>query len=411
MAEIVNKAVPFILIPILTMYLTPSDYGIVATYVAFISILGVFIHLSMPGSVTINYFKISKAELKIYIVNLLLIVSVTTSFMFIIVLIFQEQLIDKLQVPYEWLFIGVLVTLAQFLTSLNLVLWQAEQNPKSFAVYQIVQMIVNNILILVLVVGFGMGWEGQLIGQSIAIILFAFVSFIFIYRRGYLKFEIKQQHIKDALKFGVPLIPHTLAGWFKTGIDRIFLTSFIGTAATGLYAVGYQFGMILGIIALAFNNAFAPYLFEKLSNITNEEKKKLVILTYLYFVIILLMATVISLIAPWFITNFLDERYIDSIQFISWITFGYAFQGMYYMVVNYIFYLKKTYRLVTITFFGGFLHVVLSYFLIQENGAIGAAQATTISFFVTFILVWMLSSKLYSMPWGIGIIKRRRELN
>jgi len=73
--------------------------------------------------------------------------------------------------------------------------------------------------------------------------------------------------------------------------------------------------------------------------------------------------------------------------------------------VNYIFYLKKTHKLVSITFFSGFLHIVLSYFLIKENGPIGAAQATTISFFVTFILVWILSSKLYSMPWSLKRVK------
>ena len=53
--------------------------------------------------------------------------------------------------------------------------------------------------------------------------------------------------------------------------------------------------------------------------------------------------------------------------------------------------------------------MALSYFFIKENGSIGAAQATTISFFITFILVWLLSSKLYPMPWGLGILKKLGE--
>jgi O-antigen/teichoic acid export membrane protein len=405
LSEILNKIVPFALLPILTMYLTPSDYGVVATYGAFIGILGVFMHLSIPGSVAINYFKISKEELKIYITNALFILSVTTSLAFLFIYLFHLDLIERLHIPYEWLIIGVISTSAQFITSLNLVLWQAEQNPKSFALYQIVQMLLNNTLVLIFVIGFSMGWQGQLVGQTMAVVIFSFVSFIFVYRRGYLSFKIKKEHISDALRFGIPLIPHTLSGWFKTGVDRIFLTSFLGVATTGLYAVGYQFGMIIGIIALAFNNAYAPYLFEKLSNITHREKKKLVALTYMYFLAILLIAAVLSYISPWLIINYLDVKYSESAQFVPWISFGYAFQGMYYMVVNYIFYLKKTHKLVSITFFSGFLHIVLSYFLIKENGPIGAAQATTISFFVTFILVWILSSKLYSMPWSLKRVK------
>ena len=42
---------------------------------------------------------------------------------------------------------------------------------------------------------------------------------------------------------------------------------------------------------------------------------------------------------------------------------------------------------------------VLNYFLIKANGVIGAAQATTITFFVSFVLTWILSAKVYKMPW------------
>ena len=120
-----------------------------------------------------------------------------------------------------------------------------------------------------------MEWKGQLIGQAVATVLFALLSFGFIYRRGYLQFSFDRSYIKDALKFGIPLIPHALSGWFRTGVDRIFLTSFIGTSATGIYSVGYQFGFIVGIVAAAFNQAYSPYLYKKLNNITINDKIKI----------------------------------------------------------------------------------------------------------------------------------------
>lgn len=405
LTEIINKAVPFLLLPILTVYLSPSDYGIVATYGAFTAILGVFIHLSLVGAVNVNFFKFSKEDLKIYIANVLLIIFVSALIIFSLIYLFQDQLSLKLEIPNIWLFVGLFITLAQFLTTLNLGLWQAEQQSRSFGIYQITLMLTNTSIVLILVIGFGMGWKGQLIGQAIATVLFALLSFRFIYRRGYLQFTYNKGYIKDALKFGVPLIPHALSGWFRTGVDRIFLTTFIGSSATGLYSVGYQFGFIIGIIAAAFNQAYSPYLYRKLNNITLNDKLKLVKFTYAYFVGILLFAGIISLIMPWVIIHFLNERYLDSKEIVPWVAFGYAFQGMYFMVVNYIFYVKRTYGLAAITFFGGLIHVALCYLLIKEIGSIGAAQATTISFFITFILVWLLSSKLYPMPWGLGIIK------
>ena len=307
LTEIINKAVPFLLLPILTVYLSPSDYGIVATYGAFIAILAVFIHLSLVGAVNVNFYKFSKEHLKIYIANVLLIIFVTTLIIFFLIFLFQDQLSLKLEIPTVWLFIGLFITLAQFLTTLNLGLWQTEQQARSFGVYQIALMLTRTSMILILVVGLGMGWEGQLIGQAVSTVLFALISFRFIYQRGYLEFTFDKGYIKDALKFGIPLIPHALSGWFRTGIDRIFLTAFIGSSATGIYSVGYQFGAIVFIVSVAFNQAYSPYLYRKLRNITLRQKVQLVKLTYIYFVGILLFAGVISIVIPWIITHFLND--------------------------------------------------------------------------------------------------------
>ena len=43
----------------------------------------------------------------------------------------------------------------------------------------------------------------------------------------------------------------------------------------------------------------------------------------------------------------------------------------------------------------------LLYVLTKANGAIGAAQASLVSFFMTFLLTWYLANKVYKMPWKI----------
>ncbi len=409
LTRVVNSLIPFLLIPILTIYLSPSDYGITSTFTAMIAILVVFNRLSMSGAVNVNFFKLSKQSLKIYIGNVIIIAFVTTVFLFCTIYLFQDSLSHKLEIPKIWLYIGLFLACIQFFSELNLGLWQSEQHPKPFAIYQITMMLVGTIFVLFLVVGLNMGWEGKLTAQAISTTIFSLISFWFLYQRGYLQFKIDKKYIADALKFGVPLIPHALSGWFKMGIDRIFLTMIVGTSATGLYSVGYQFGFIVGMVALAFNQAYSPYLYKKLTNITEEGKRKLVKLTYLYFVGILLFAGIISVIMPLFVAHFLNIRYNNSIEYIPWIAFGYAFQGMYLMVVNYIFYIKRTYILSLITFSAGVLHVVLSYILINKHGSIGAAQATTLSFFITFVCVWWWSAKVYKMPWVKFLRDSRRD--
>ena len=38
--------------------------------------------------------------------------------------------------------------------------------------------------------------------------------------------------------------------------------SILGAAITGIYAVGYQLGMVLSVLAAAFNKTWSPYLLD-----------------------------------------------------------------------------------------------------------------------------------------------------
>lgn len=400
--DVLNKAVPFLMLPVLTRYLTPEDYGIISVFAVLVSILAVFTGLSIHGAINVNFFKMQKDELKVFIGNCLIILNISTLFVFVFVYLLHSIILERLAMEMEWLIVAVALAFAQFLTTINLLLWMAEQRPKQYSLYQISQTFTVTALSLLMVVGFGMNWEGQLLATAIGTLLFSVISFAFIVKRGYLIFQPNKEHITDALKFGVPLIPHQLAGWIKTGADRIVLMSILGATATGVYAVGYQIGMIIGVLVTAFNKAWSPYMFKTLSSEpTMENKKKIVIFTYIYFVGILLFAICFAYLAKLFLPYFLGEKFTASTEFILYFSVAFAFQGMYFMVTNYIFYVKKTYILAYVTFGTAVLHVGLLYLFINANGAVGAAQASVISFAVTFFVVWILASRVYEMPWRV----------
>ncbi|WP_442262234.1 hypothetical protein [Tissierella sp.] len=133
----------------------------------------------------------------------------------------------------------------------------------------------------------------------------------------------------------------------------------------------------------------------------NETKLKIVKLTYLYYFVVLMMAIILGFIAPIIIQIITGEAFKESSVYVIWIALGYSFNGMYLMVVNYIFYNGKTHILAFITFATTLLNILLNYLFIKKAGAIGAAQSTTITFLIKFILVWYLSSKVHNMPWNI----------
>ena len=96
---------------------------------------------------------------------------------------------------------------------------------------------------------------------------------------------------------------------------------------------------------------------------------------------------------------FVGKEFISASSYVIWISLGFAFSGMHSMVVNYIYYSEKTKIYGAITVVIAILNIGLNYILILRNGAIGAAQATCVTYFIGFILTWVVSARVYKMPW------------
>jgi len=400
--QVINSGIPFLLLPVLTRYLTPEDYGMISTYNAVFGVISIFIGMSVAGGVGVSFFHLSLDALKKYIGNAFNILLISSSIALTAVMLLEPYLVERFALPIVWFYIAVFMAWMQMITAVNLTLWRAQQKAKPFALYEVSQTVVNIGLSLVLIIAMHYGWEGRVIGLASATILFGLLSTLFIFKRGYAVVNVSKIYMQDILKFGIPLLPHQLALWIRFSVDILLITSLVGISATGLYSIGLQFGMVVGVLSTAFNNAYMPHLYEKLKENNPEEKKGIVKFTYSYFVFMFVFALLLSGFFVWLVPFYLGEKFQEASQYILLLSIAYAFQAMYLMVVNYIFYVKKTHLLSMVTVSTSIMHVLLSYTLILNYGAIGAAYASIVSFFLTFVLVWKVSSRVVEMPWGLG---------
>ena len=282
-----------------------------------------------------------------------------------------------------------------------------ENRARHFAVFQIAQAFLLMGTGITFVVLLNMHWEGRLWSMLIVGVLASIVGFLAL--RPYLSFSTPRRvDVNEAVKFGLGLLPHSVFSQIIRQSDRLFILHFVGLAAAGEYAVGWQVASIMLVLLSTFNQAWTPYLFENLAKADELRKKDIVILSYRIALVFIALFLLINLTAPLIFSILISPQYHDAQRFVPWITLGYLFLSFYTLVTDYIFYTKKTYLFSVLTTFNSIINLALNYVCVKSFGSIGVAYAFAMSSAIVMIAAWLLAHKVYPMPW-LSIFARTRS--
>lgn len=401
-ANVVNSSIPFLLLPVLTRVLSPSDYGLLSMIQVIVGLLTPFIGINLHGSISRKYYEQDKIDFPKYIGNCLYILLVTIIIVAVLLLFSSKQLSILFYVPQNWLWVAFVVTIGQFLLSILLVILQLQKKALLYGIFQVSQTVMNVTLTLLFVLMVGMSWRGSALGQAMAVVTFGAAGLYYLWKNNWILFSWNKEYLNQALRFGIFLIPHGLGAVIFSVTDRVLVANMISISDAGLYAVGYQIGMIVALLQNSFNQAWVPWLYERLKTNDYNAKKVIVKFIYYYGVAIIIVSLAIAWISPFLLQYYVGREFIGAKQFVLWIALGYAFNGMYKMVAAIIFYEEKTHILSIITICTAGFNIILNYTLIKINGAIGAAQASMITFLFSFLLTWFLAAKVHKMPWFLN---------
>lgn len=403
-SNVVAKAIPFLLLPVLTRYLSPADFGIVAMFLFVALLLEPFVGLALPGSITVRYFD-RAFHLPRYTGTGVLLALVLAVLVELGVLLFREPMSGLTGVPADWLLLVVPFVLARVLTALPFTLLRLEGRAVAFGLFQNLQSAALIGLVFLLVVVLGRDWEGRIEAELVTWWSFAVAGLIGLWYAGWLKPAFQPSSARDIAAFGIPLIPHVLGSIVIFQADRLLLTNLVSVEETGRYAVGYQLAGVIELAAVSFNSAYAPWLYRQLAEPDDRTKEQLVSLTYRQFATAAGLSLLVALVMPWVAANLLDPAFESAGEYVVWFAIGFFFSAMYYMVTNYIFFARRTRWLAAVTVGVAVIHIPVAVILISLNGGIGAAQAFALSLALTFVLTWIVSNRAYPMPW-LGTLRQ-----
>ena len=402
LSNILNAVIPFLLLPVLTRYLSPAEYGQVAMFQTLLGALGALVGLSVVGAAGRKYYddNLSDEQMGRYIGTCLQLLAISAAIVFVPIFFLRENLSIWLGLDEKWVMWAVGLSAFTVVLGLRLGQWQVRKKAKSYGAMQISKSLLDMGISLSFVTVLLLGAGGRISAQIMATGLFAILALWLLKRDKLLSVFIwNTAHYKELIKFGVPLIPHIGGIFLLASVDRFVINAELGLSEAGVYMVAVQLAAGVALIFDAVNKAYVPWLFERLKEDNLQQKKKIVRYTYIWYLVISAGAGAGFVIGPWVVGLVAGPGYEKAGEVIGWLLLGQAFGGMYLMVTNYIFYSRRTGLLSIATITSGLINLALLFLLIKLLGLTGAAVSFSIAMAIRFLLTWWVAQKRHPMPW------------
>lgn len=399
--------IPFASLPVFARWLEPAELGLASVFLVFVNVFAVVVGLSSHSLLTVVYFRDGAPSLPSYVTGCLLVVGITAVPLAGIVLgvsLFVEQ---PAGLAPDWLLLAVVAAAFQFVVSIGLAVFQLQGRAFRFGITQAGLAGGSAIIGLVLVVYFHGGWEGRAIGQIGAAVVVAIVVLATLTANRLVRFSGAPAAMRECIRFGVPLVPHTLAAALMASIDRLFLAELAGVSEAGLYFSAFQIASILTVASAALNQAWIPWLYANLKEDSEASRNRVVKMTYLVGGLLLLSAILISWGAPLIVSTVLGKSYDEASGLLRWLAPAAAVSGFYYFVTNYLFYFRRTGLLSLMTVGALILQSTLLLIFVPSFGASGAAISLLIANCIYVGIIWIAANRVCPMPWRTTLVSRR----
>lgn len=387
-----SKAIGFLMIPLYTIWLTPSEYGVTDLLNSYNQILILLMGLGVAESLIVFPINRPKEEVIIQF-STSLIFLICFHFIFgIIYFILSLFQFKGVYFEYIWFGLGFLITQSSVRLLQNFCCGISKMSVFSYT--GILNALSLAILSFLLIPSFGVK------GFLCAGITSAIITLIFIvcYSRAYSFFSIKgfsPACLKEQLKFSIPLIPNSLMWWLILGLNRPLLEAYAGVAVIGLFAIADKIPSMLDMLYNLFQQSWLVTVTQELGK--NDfslyfSKVMDFILSLQCFVCMLLMA-----LSEWIIQTFCDARYEEAHIFVPILCLGIIFSNLSTFSGTVFSASKKTKYLFYSIAIATIAAVVLNFSLIPMIGIWGAIISILCSHIIACVCRMIFAKKFVNI--------------
>lgn len=369
-------------LPIITQFLTTTDYGV---YGIVISYIGIFTALSDLGfSVVLvnSYYQYPEKwgiiwrQLHFY----LALWSIFYGLLMAICLYFIVPDEARHHLPE----IIMLVCLPTILCNPAIILgsryYQFAQKPMfiatSSAIVGVTAIFLNLYTIAYLKMGY-MGWFVSTAISTLVQFLFFLYPVYFKYKLGPI-FTFRKLFLYKHLKVSLPTVPHNYSSYLLTSSDRVIMDRMnLPVGEIGKYNMAYIFGNYFDFVSIAVGMAVGPFYIKLISRKTPVHENQIYVLTHWLQYGFLAAGFVICVWCKEILQVLISNEELQLVYPLAIIIImSYVNRPYYWAVVNKLQYHEKTSQFWKISFIAGIINIILNIIFIPIYGIMAAAVIT-----------------------------------
>lgn len=382
------KGIGFITTPVFTRLMSKTEYGDYSNYTAWAAIIAILVTLEMSGCVYRARYDFED-DFDSFLSSIIGCGTLITAVCYGIVVIFMPffaRIFDMEPVYVHLMFLTVLISPA-----LNIM--QAKhrilQKYKSFVAVSIFSTVSSTLVSLYLVTSFKDKLFGRIFGMLLPLFVVYLIAYILMMCRG--KSFFRRDYWKYAVVLSLPLVPHLLSNTILGSSDRIMIKQMCSAADAAVYSVAYSCGMIISILFTSLNQAWEPWLFDR---VHEKDFKAVIKASRLYFVFFMVLVMGSILIAPELIFIMGGKGYMQAVYVIPPVMLGYGCKFAYTFYVNMERFEKKVKYISIGTIAAAVVNVGLNFIFIPIYGYVAAAYTTLAGFLALLIMHYIMSRQM-----------------
>lgn len=385
--NILINGIAFLTMPIFTRMLSTTEFGILSIFSTYVNVFLIILGLNLSAAIVRGYIDFEE-DYDQFLSSNLFLSFLSFILISIIIVIFKDFIVRISGLSYIIWLIILLQGYSTFIINFNSQKCIVRYKYKQQILISLINTVTGIALAVILV--FNMDSDrylGKMVGTVIPMIIIAVILFIIIMKNG--RKLISKKYWKYALYLSIPIIPHLLAHLILGQSDRLLIQKFVGDSATGIYSLAYNIGLIIQIILLSINNAWVPWFFKRMKDNSHAAINKnadllSILIVFLSFGLMYISPELMKVMAP--------PSYYSAAGIIPIIIISLVFQFMYTLLVNVQFYEKKNYYVPIGTTIAAAVNIMLNIIFIPRYGFQVAAYTTLISYFVLFVLHYIINT-------------------